>query len=93
MCIRDSPVGTVIYNIELYPGKGGQLVRSAGAAAQLISKENGVCLVRLPSGEVRQIRLDCKATIGQVGNIEQSSSAKPVRPATKVSVPLSAVLL
>ena len=67
------PVGTFIYNIELYPGKGAQLVRSAGAAAQLMAKENGEAQVRLPSGEVRIIRLDCKATIGQVGNIEHDT--------------------
>ena len=67
------PVGTVIHNIELYPGKGAQLVRSAGAAAQLMAKENGVAQVRLPSGEVRIVRLDCKATIGQVGNIEHDT--------------------
>jgi len=67
------PVGTVIHNIELYPGKGAQLVRSAGAAAQLMAKDNGVAQVRLPSGEVRIVRLDCKATIGQVGNIEHET--------------------
>ena len=67
------PVGTIIHNIELYPGKGAQLVRSAGVAAQLMAKENGVAQVRLPSGEVRIIRLDCKATIGQVGNIEHET--------------------
>ena len=71
--IENIPVGTVIYNIELYPGKGGQLVRSAGAAAQLMAKENGMAQVRLPSGEVRLVRLDCKATIGQVGNIEHDT--------------------
>ena len=71
--IENIPVGTFIHNIELYPGKGAQLVRSAGVAAQLISKENGVAQVRLPSGEVRIIRLDCKATIGQVGNIEHDT--------------------
>ena len=71
--IANIPVGTFIHNIELYPGKGGQLVRSAGAVAQLISKENGIAQVRLPSGEVRIIRLDCKATIGQVGNIEHET--------------------
>ena len=71
--IANIPVGTFIHNIELYPGKGGQLVRSAGAAAQLMAKENGVAQVRLPSGEVRIIRLDCKATIGQVGNIEHDT--------------------
>ena len=67
------PVGTVIHNIELYPGKGAQLVRSAGAFAQLMAKENGVAQVRLPSGEVRIVRLDCKATIGQVGNVEHET--------------------
>ena len=71
--IENIPTGTFIHNIELYPGKGAQLVRSAGAAAQLISKENGIAQVRLPSGEVRIIRLDCKATIGQVGNIEHDT--------------------
>ena len=71
--IANIPVGTFIHNIELYPGKGGQLVRSAGVAAQLMAKENGVAQVRLPSGEVRIIRLDCKATIGQVGNIEHDT--------------------
>ena len=67
------PVGTIIHNIELYPGKGAHLVRSAGAFAQLMAKENGTAQVRLPSGEVRIIRLDCKATIGQVGNIEHDT--------------------
>ena len=67
------PVGTVIHNIELYPGKGAQLVRSAGAFAQLMAKENGTAQVRLPSGEVRIVRLDCKATIGQVGNVEHET--------------------
>ena len=71
--IENIPVGTFIHNIELYPGKGAQLVRSAGVAAQLISKENGIAQIRLPSGEVRIIRLDCKATIGQVGNIEHDT--------------------
>ncbi len=66
--IKDIPVGTLIHNIELYPGKGGQLVRSAGESAQLMAKENGYAQVRLPSGEVRMIRLDCKATIGIIGN-------------------------
>ena len=71
--ISNIPVGTMIHNIELYPGKGAQLARAAGVAAQLISKENGVAQVRLPSGEVRYIRLECKATIGQVGNIEHDT--------------------
>ena len=66
--IKDIPVGTLIHNIELYPGKGGQLVRSAGNSAQLMAKEGDYAQVRLPSGEVRMIRMDCKATIGVVGN-------------------------
>ena len=71
--IANIPVGTFIHNIELYPGKGAQLVRSAGAAAQLMAKENGMAQVRLPSGEVRLVRIDCVATIGQVGNIEHEN--------------------
>ncbi len=71
--VGNIPVGTFIYNIELYPGKGGQLVRSAGTAAQLMAKENGMAQVRLPSGEVRLIRLDCRATIGQVSNIDHEN--------------------
>ena len=71
--IQNIPVGTLIHNIELYPGKGAQLVRSAGVFAQLIAKENGVAQVRLPSGEVRIVRLDCKATVGQVGNVEHDT--------------------
>jgi len=71
--IENIPVGTIIHNIELYPGKGGQLVRTAGAQAQLMAKENGMAQVRLPSGEVRLVRLDCKATIGQIGNIEHDT--------------------
>jgi len=64
------PVGTLIHNIELKPGKGGQIVRSAGTYAQLMAKEGSYAQVRLPSGEVRMISLTCKATIGQVGNID-----------------------
>ena len=71
--LANIPTGTFIHNIELHPGKGGQLVRSAGSAAQLISKENEQALIRLPSGEVRIIALNCKATIGQVGNIEHDT--------------------
>ena len=67
------PVGTVIHNIELYPGKGAQLVRSAGVAAQLMAKENDMATVRLPSGEMRKVRMDCYATIGQVGNIDHAN--------------------
>ena len=91
--IANIPVGTFIHNIELYPGKGAQLVRSAGAAAQLMAKENGEAQVRLPSGEVRIIRLDCVATIGQVGTLSMipSRSVKPVKPVTRASARLSAV--
>lgn len=64
------PVGTTIHNIELKPGKGGQMVRSAGAGAQLMAKEDGYALLRLPSGEVRKVREECRATIGQVGNLD-----------------------
>ena len=71
--IANIPLGTFISNIELYPGKGGQLVRSAGSAAQLMAKEIGVAQVRLPSGEVRIVGLNCKAVIGQVGNIEHEN--------------------
>ena len=67
------PVGTVIHNVELYPGKGAQLVRSAGDAAQLMAKENGMATVRLPSGEMRKVRMDCYASIGQVGNIDHAN--------------------
>ena len=70
MNIADIPVGTLIHNIELSPGRGGQLVRGAGTSAQLMAKDGGYAQVRLPSGEVRMIRLECKATIGQVGNLD-----------------------
>jgi len=71
--IKDIPVGTMIHNIELHPGKGGQLVRSAGGSAQLMAKEGNYAQVRLPSGEVRMVLLKNKATIGQVGNIDQEN--------------------
>ena len=71
--IKNIPVGTLIHNIELMPGKGGQLVRAAGNAAQLMSKEEKYAQVRLPSGEVRYILLECKATIGQVGNLDHEN--------------------
>lgn len=67
------PLGTVIHNIELNPGRGGQLVRSAGVAAQLMAKEGKAAQVRLPSGEVRFIKMDCRATIGQVGNVDKEN--------------------
>ena len=71
--IANIPVGTVIHNIELYPGRGAQLVRSAGVAAQLMAKEGNMAQVRLPSGEYRKVRMECKATIGQVGNIDHGN--------------------
>ena len=71
--IANIPVGTLIHNIELYPGRGAQMVRSAGAMAQLMAKEDGMAQVRLPSGEVRLVRLDCLATIGQVGNLDHEN--------------------
>jgi large subunit ribosomal protein L2 len=71
--LRNIPVGTMIHNIELVPGKGGQLVRAAGTAAQILAKEGNYAHVRLPSGEVRLIHLACKATVGQVGNIEHEA--------------------
>ena len=71
--IANIPLGTMIHNIELYPGRGGQLVRSAGAAAQLMAKEGTAAQVRLPSGEVRFVKMTCRATIGQVGNADQEN--------------------
>lgn len=71
--LKDIPMGTMIHNIELTPGRGGQMVRSAGNAAQLMAKEGKYAQVRLPSGEVRMVLLTAKATIGQVGNIDQEN--------------------
>ena len=71
--IANIPVGTVIHNIELQPGSGAQLVRSAGVAAQLLAKEDTLAQVRLPSGEVRYVRMNCTACIGQVGNIDHGN--------------------
>lgn len=71
--INNIPLGSLIHNIELKPGKGGQLVRAAGNSAQLMAKEGEYAQVRLPSGEVRMIRMNCKATIGQVGNLEHEN--------------------
>ncbi len=73
MQIANIPVGTLIHNIELRPGKGGQLVRTAGASAQLMAKEDKYAQVRLPSGEVRLIAMNCMATIGQVGNLDHEN--------------------
>ncbi len=71
--IKNIPVGTVIHNIELRPGQGGKLVRSAGVSAQLMAKETEYSQVRMPSGEVRMIHIECRATIGQLGNIEHEN--------------------
>ncbi|HNX64105.1 MAG TPA: 50S ribosomal protein L2 [Oscillospiraceae bacterium] len=71
--LTNIPVGTFIHNVELYPGKGAQLVRSAGNMAQLMAKEGVYALVRLPSGELRKVPVECKATIGQVGNIDHEN--------------------
>ena len=70
--LANLPTGTQVHNIELTPGKGGQMVRSAGTAAQLMAKEGDYALVRLPSGEMRRVRIECSATVGQVGNVEHS---------------------
>jgi len=71
--VKNIPVGTVIHNIEMKPGKGGQMVRSAGNGAQLMAKEGDYASVRLPSGEVRRIRIECRATIGEVGNLDHEN--------------------
>lgn len=71
--IANIPVGTIIHNIELKPGKGAQMVRSAGNGAQLMAKEGNYAQVRLPSGEVRMVRINCRATIGEVGNIDHAN--------------------
>jgi large subunit ribosomal protein L2 len=71
--LKNIPAGTVVHNIELKPGKGGQMARSAGAQAQLVSKEGGLALLKLPSGEVRRVAIECMATVGQVGNVEHEN--------------------
>lgn len=71
--VANIPVGTIIHNIEMKPGKGGQMVRSAGNGAQLMAKEGNYASVRLPSGEVRKIRMECRATIGEVGNLDHEN--------------------
>ncbi len=73
--LKNIPLGTTIHNLELRPGKGGQLVRSAGGSAQLVAKEGDYAQVRLPSGEVRRLHVDCVATIGQVGNLDHENIA------------------
>jgi large subunit ribosomal protein L2 len=71
--LKNIPVGTTIHNIELRPGKGAQMARSAGAQAQLVSKEEGLALLKLPSGEIRRTSVECMATIGQVGNVDHEN--------------------
>ncbi len=71
--LKNIPVGTVVHNIEMKIGKGAQLARSAGSSAQLMAKEGGHALLRLPSGELRKVHINCRATIGQVGNIEHEN--------------------
>lgn len=73
MMVKHIPLGTIVHNVELQPGKGGQLTRSAGTMAQIMAKEGKYAHLKLPSGEVRLVRLDCKATIGQVGNIDHEN--------------------
>ena len=70
--LSEIPVGTMVHNVELYPGKGGQMARTAGAGAELMAKENGYATLRLPSGEMRMVPLACRATIGIVGNIDHN---------------------
>ncbi len=71
--LRNIPLGTIVHNIELQPGKGGQMVRSAGAGAQVMAKEGNYCTLRLPSGEMRMVHLECRASIGEVGNAEHEN--------------------
>ena len=71
--LKNIPAGTFVHNVELKPGKGGQMARSAGSQAQLVSKEEGYALLKLPSGETRRVRIDCMASIGQVGNLDHEN--------------------
>ncbi|KJR46980.1 LSU ribosomal protein L2p (L8e) [Desulfosporosinus sp. I2] len=71
--LQNIPVGTLLHNIEMKPGKGAQMVRSAGGSAQLMAKEGSYATLRLPSGEMRMIRIECRATIGQVGNLDHEN--------------------
>jgi len=73
MLLRYIPSGTLIHNLELVPGKGGQIIRGAGTSAQIMSKEENFAHVKLPSGEVRKVNLECHATVGQVGNVEHEA--------------------
>ncbi len=71
--LKNMPAGTIVHNIELKPGKGAQMARSAGSQAQLVSKEGGTALLKLPSGEIRRVPLECYATVGQVGNLDHEN--------------------
>lgn len=71
--LTNIPTGTFVHNVELYPGRGGQLARSAGNSAQLMAKENGYALLRLPSGELRNVPVNCMATVGTVGNVDHEN--------------------
>ncbi|MGA2741771.1 MAG: 50S ribosomal protein L2 [Bryobacteraceae bacterium] len=71
--LKNMPAGTVVHNIELKPGKGAQMARSAGTQAQLVNKEGDIALLKLPSGEIRRVPLDCMATVGQVGNVDHEN--------------------
>lgn len=87
------PVGTIVHNVELKIGKGGQMVRSAGSSAQLIAKEGNYALLRLPSGEMRQVHVNCRATVGVVSNTdhENLTMVKPVVPVGWVSAQATVV--
>ena len=71
--LKNIPAGTIVHNIELKPGKGGQMARSAGSQAQLVSREGGLALLKLPSGEIRRVQVECMATVGQVGNLDHEN--------------------
>jgi large subunit ribosomal protein L2 len=83
LAVKDIPLGTIIHNVELYPGRGGQLARAAGTAAQLVAKEGDYVQIKLPSGETRMISKQCKATVGQIGG--QSRSQAPYGQASACS--------
>ena len=72
--LRNIPTGTIVHNVELLPGKGGQLARAAGSEAQIVAKEGNYATLRLPSGEMRMVHIDCRATVGQVGNLEHENT-------------------
>jgi large subunit ribosomal protein L2 len=73
--LKNMPAGTIVHNIELRPGKGGQMARSAGSQAQLVNKEGAIALLKLPSGEIRRVQVECMATVGQVGNVDHENIA------------------